>query len=54
MACNRAHGTVPEKNGNKFLTIKEGNSLEKYDQVFSGIKFHIKKMVEIFTIKLNF
>ena len=32
------------KNGNKFLTIDKGDSvLKKYDQVFAGIKYHIKK-----------
>ena len=34
-----------KKNGNKRLTIDEGDSvLKRYDQVFSGIKHHIKKI----------
>ena len=42
---NRVYGYVSEKNGNKFLTIDKGDSvLKKYDQVFSGIKHHIKKI----------
>ena len=44
MIINRVYGYVSEKNGNKFLTIDKGDSvLKKYDQVFSGIKHHIKK-----------
>ena len=32
-------------NAVKFLTIDKGDSvLKKYDQVFSGIKYHIKKI----------
>ena len=42
---NRIYGSVSEKNGNKFLTIDKGDSvLKKYDQVFSGIKYHIGKV----------
>ena len=42
---NRVYGSISEKNGNKFLTIDKGDSvLKKYDQVFSGIKHHIKKI----------
>ena len=45
MIINRVYGYVSEKNGNKFLTIDKGDSvLKKYDQVFSGIKHHIKKI----------
>ena len=34
-----------KKNGNKLLTIDKGDSvLKRYDQVFSGIKHHIKKI----------
>ena len=41
----RVYGYFSEKNGNKFLTIDKGDSLlKKYDQVFSGIKHHIKKI----------
>ena len=39
------YGSISEKNGNKFLTIDKGDSvLKMYDQVFSGIKYHIKKI----------
>ena len=42
---NRVYGTISEKNGIKFLKIvKEDAVLKKYDQVFSGIKHHIKKI----------
>ena len=45
MIINRVCGYISEKNGNKFLTIDKGDSvLKKYDQVFSGIKYHIKKI----------
>ena len=45
LIINRVYGYVLEKNGKKFLTIDEGDSaLKKYDQVFSGIKHHIKKI----------
>ena len=41
LIINRVYGHV-EKNGNKFLTIDKGDSvLKKYDQVFSGIEYHI-------------
>ena len=34
-----------KKNGNKYLTIDKSDSvLKKYDQVFAGIKHHIKKI----------
>ena len=34
-----------KKNGNKILTIDKGDSvLKRYDQVFSGINHHIKKI----------
>ena len=36
---------VVEKNGFKFLSIYKGDPvLKKYDQVLSGIKYHIKKI----------
>ena len=36
---NRVYGYASEKNGNNFLTIDKGDSvLNKYDQVFSGVK----------------
>ena len=45
---NRVYGIVSEKNGVRFLKIDEGDSaLKKYDQVFSGIKQHIKKIDNI-------
>ena len=45
LIINRVYGYVSEKNGNKFVTIDKGDSvLKKYDQVFSGIKQHIKKI----------
>ena len=47
----RVYGTVSEKDGYKYLTIDKGDTgnlldsvLKKYNQVFSGIKFHIKKI----------
>ena len=43
LIINKVYGYVSEKNGNKYFTIDKGNSvLKKYDQVFSGIKHHIK------------
>ena len=45
LLINRVYGTVSEKNGNKYLTIdKNDGVLRKYDQVFSGIKYHINKI----------
>ena len=45
LLINRIDGTVSEKNSNKFLTIDKGNAiLKKYDQVFSGIKYHIERI----------
>ena len=45
MIIDRIYGSILEKNGNKFLTIDEGDSaLKKYDQVFSGIKHHVGKI----------
>ena len=45
LIINRVYDYVSEKNGKKFLTIDKGNSvLKKYDQMFSGIKHHIKKI----------
>ena len=42
---NRVYGSVSEKNSNKYLTTdKSDNVLKKYDQVFAGIKHHIKKI----------
>ena len=45
MIINRVYESISEKNGNTFLTIDKGDSvLKMYDQVFSGIKHHIKKI----------
>ena len=45
LLVNRVYGNVSEKNGYKFLSIDKGNSvLKKYDRVFSGLKYHIKKI----------
>ena len=45
LIINRVYGYVSETNGNKFLTIDKGdNVLKKCDQVFSGIKHHIKRI----------
>ena len=44
MIINRLYGYVSKKDSNKFLTIDKGVSVFKYDQVFSGIKHHIKKI----------
>ena len=48
LLINRVYGTVSEKNGNKCLTIsdisKNSDVLKKYDQVFSGIKYHVEKI----------
>ena len=45
LIVNRVYGTVLEKNGIKFLSIDKGDAvLKKYDQVFAGIKHHIKKI----------
>ena len=49
---NRVYGSISEKNGVKYLTIDKGNSvLKMYDQVFSGIKYHINK---IDSVEVNF
>ena len=44
---NRIDGFIEEKNGAKYLTIsdtdKNNEVLEKYNEVFDGIKYHIKK-----------
>ena len=48
LMINRIHGYAEEKNGNKYLNIDDANSeiLKKYNQVFDGIKYHIKKINE--------
>ena len=45
LIINRVYGSISEENGNKFLT--RDSVLKKYDQVFSGIKHHIKKIDNI-------
>ena len=48
LMINRIDGIIEEKNGNKYLsiadTIKINEILQKYNQVFNGIKYHIKKI----------
>ena len=44
---NKIDGFVEEKNGNKYLNISDTSRnieiLKKYNQVFDGIKYNIKK-----------
>ena len=43
---NKVHGNVSEKDGVKYLTIEKADTvLKKLNQVFSGIKHHLKKIV---------
>ena len=45
LIVNRVYGSVVEKNGITFLSIDKADAvLKKYDQVFPGIKYHIKKI----------
>ena len=45
LIINRVYGYVSEKNGVIFLNIDKGDSvLKNYDQVFTGIKHHIKNI----------
>ena len=45
LIINRVYGYVSEKKGVIFLNIDKGDSaLKKYDQVFAGIKHHIKNI----------
>ena len=45
LIVNRVYGSVVEKNGIKFLSIDKGDAvLKKHDQVFAGIKYHIRKV----------
>ena len=45
---NRVDGFIEEKNRSKYLNISDTNRnseiLKKYNQVFNGIKYHIKKI----------
>ena len=45
LIISRVYDNVSEKNGDKFFKIDKGDAvLKKYDQVFSGIKYHIGKI----------
>ena len=48
LMINRIDGFVEEKNGSKYLNVsdtgKNSEILKKYNQVFNGIKYHIKKI----------
>ena len=47
LIINRIDGFVEEKNGSKYLNISDTDRnevLTKYNQVFDGIKYHIKKI----------
>ena len=45
LVVNRVFCFVGEKNGVRYLKIDKGDAvLKKYDQVFSGIKHHIRKI----------
>ena len=45
LIINTVYGSISEKNGVKYLTIDKGDSvLKKYDQLFSGIKHHVRKI----------
>ena len=43
---NRFYGFFEQKNGEKYLNIDDTSSeiLKKYNEVFNGIKYHIKKI----------
>ena len=42
---NTVYGSISEKNGVKYLNVDKGDSLlKKYDQVFSGIKYHVRNI----------
>ena len=48
LMINRTDGFVEEINGNKYLNISDTSRnneiLKKYNQVFNGIKYHVKKI----------
>ena len=45
LVINKVHGSISEKNGVKYLSVDKSDSvLKNYDQVFSGIKYHIRKI----------
>ena len=43
MIVNRVFCFLREKYGVKYLKIDKGDILNKWDQVFNGVKYHIKK-----------
>ena len=49
LMINRFYGHIEEENGVKYLTItdisRNSNALKKHNQLFSGIKHHIKKLI---------
>ena len=49
LMINRFYGHIEEENGVKYLTItdisRNSNVLKKHNQLFSGIKHHIKKLI---------
>ena len=44
LIVNRVFCFVGEKNGVKYLKIDKGETLNKWDQVFNAIKYHIRKI----------
>ena len=44
LIVNKVFCFVGEKNGVKYLKIDKGEILNKWDQGFSGIKYHMKKI----------
>ena len=44
LIVNRVFCFAGEKDGVKYLKTDKGNVLNKWDQVFSGIKYHIEKI----------
>ena len=46
LMINRFYGFFEQKNGEKYLNIDDTSSeiLKKYNEVFNGIKYHIKKI----------
>ena len=48
LMINRFYGQIEQENGVKYLIVSDvarnSNILKKYDQVFPGIKHHIKKI----------
>ena len=45
LIINKVFCFVGEKNGVKYLKIDKGEILNKWDQVFNGIKYHTKKII---------